>query len=313
MTARETKPMYKRTETKTVGDLIDWGEEVIRASKAVDLYRPSDARVNAEELIEAVLGRSVTQSRLDDPVAEAKRLRFEKWVARRVAGEPAAMITGKIDFMGLELFVPKDVFIPRNSSELLAQKAITRLRARRRPLAVDVATGTGPVALAVAHRLRDVRVIGLDIAPRPLDVARRNAARLGIRNVTFKKSNLFSGLDDGLRRKVDVITSHPPYVARDDLRELPAEIRKFEPVESLTDESDDGLGLVRLLADQATGWLRPGGWLMVEVSPNLSRSVKSILIRSGFETVRSLRDSLGATRVIGGATPRRAPSTRRRA
>jgi release factor glutamine methyltransferase len=294
---------YKR-DMKTIGELIDRAEEIIRASKAVDLYRPSDARINAEELLEGVLGISVTQKRLDDPVPEAKRLRFEKWVARRAAGEPAAMITGKIDFMGLELVVPKDVFIPRNSSELLAQKAIARLRARRRPVAVDVATGTGPVALAVAHRLRSAKVIGLDIAPRPLAVARRNAARLGIRNVRFLKSNLLAGLDSGLRRKVDVLTSHPPYVARGDLHELPVEIRKFEPVESLTDESDDGLGLVRLLAAQATGWLRPGGWVMVEVSPNLSRSVRGILIRSGFRRVRSLRDSLGATRVISGTTPR---------
>lgn len=297
---------------RTIGELIDKAEDTIRASKAVDLYRPSDARVNAEELMEAVLKRTITQKDLDDLVPEAKRAQFEKWVARRASGEPAAMITGKTDFMGLELLVPKDVFVPRNSSELLAQKAIARLRSRPRPVAVDVATGTGPVALAIAHRLRNAKVIGLDISGRPLTVARRNAARLGIQNVAFAKSNLLSGLDSRLRRKVDVLTSHPPYVARGDLHELPDEIRKFEPIESLTDESDDGLGLVRLIASQATGWLRPGGCVMIEVSPNLSRTVRGILMRAGFQKVKSLRDSLGATRVISGTTPRQGALNKRR-
>lgn len=287
---------------QTVSELIDRAETAIAKSKAVDLWRPSDARVNAEEIMEAILGIKMKPQRLDDLVPESKRQAFEKGVARRVAGEPVAMITGKTEFLGLELVVTKDVFVPRNSSELLATTAISKLRARPKPVAVDVATGTGPVALAVAHRVRKARVLGLDISSRPLALARRNATKLGLRNVTFAKSDLLSGLEHRLRGRVDVFTLHPPYVGRGDLHELPVEIRDFEPIESLTDESDDGLGLVRRLALEAPDWLRPGGWVMVEVSPNLSRQVRGILIRNGFVRVRSLRDPLGATRVICGAS-----------
>lgn len=288
----------------TIGDLIDGAEAAIRKSKAVDLWRPSDARVNAEELMEAVVGYRMTSRRLSDQVSESKQRKFEQLVARRVAGEPVAMITGKIDFLGLELIVRKGVFIPRNSSELLARKAIERLRRRPAPVAVDVATGTGPVALAVAKKVPAARVFGLDIASRALGLAQKNAARLHLGNVTFLRSDLLSALPPDLKGRIDVFTSHPPYVAEEDLRDLPVEIKEFEPVESLTDRSDDGLGLVRGIASETFAWLRPGGWTLIEVSPNLSRQVRGILIRNGFEQVRSLRDSLGATRVICAAAPR---------
>lgn len=284
----------------TIAELLDDAEIAIRRSKAVDLWRVSDARVNAEELMEAVLEVRMTPRRLDVEVSASLRRRFEGLVGRRVAGEPVAMITGATEFLGLQLLVSKDVFVPRNSSELLARTAISRLRTRPKPLAVDVATGMGPVALAIAHRVRKARIIGLDISSRPLALARRNAARLGIRNVTFLRSDLLSGLDGKHRGLIDVLASHPPYVALGDLEDLPEEIRRFEPAESLTDESDDGLGLVRRLAREAPTWLRPGGWVMVEVSPNLSRRVRGIFIRNGFGRVKSLRDSLGATRVIVG-------------
>lgn len=286
----------------TVEELIDRAETLIGKSKAVDLWRASDARVNAEELMEAVLGRKVTTRSLGQEVPAPKRRAFERLVTRRVAGEPVAMITGKIDFLGLELIVRKGVFIPRNSSELLAQKAIGRLRgrSRARPVAVDVATGTGPVALAVAKRVPRARVFGIDISSRPLAVARENAARLRIANATFLKSDLLSALPLSLKGRVDVFTAHPPYVAQQDLGELPVEIKKFEPLVSLTDLSGDGLGLVRKLVPQTHEWLRPGGWTLIEVSPNLSHKVRGILIRNGFTKVKSVHDSLGATRVICG-------------
>lgn len=288
----------------TVEELIDRAEKAIRRSKAVDLWRPSDARVNAEELMEAVLGAPLDSDRLDDLVSASKRGRFESLVERRVSGEPVAMIVGKIEFLGLELIVRKGVFIPRNSSELLAQIAIRKLRGRQRPVAVDVATGTGPVALGVAHRVSRARVFGLDISARPLSLARKNAELLGIRNVSFLKSDLLSALSGRLRGRVDVFTFHPPYVAHGDLGELPIEIRRFEPRESLTDRSEDGLDLVRKLAAEAPEWLRTGGWVMIEVSPNLARRVRGILIRNGFRRVKSVRDSMGATRVICGTIGR---------
>jgi release factor glutamine methyltransferase len=123
---------------------------------------------------------------------------------------------------------------------------------------------------------------------------------LAIPNVTFLRSDVLSALPKDLERGVDVVTVHPPYVARSMMSDLPVEIREFEPETSLTDQSEDGLGLVRALVDQAPRWIRPGGWILVEVSPDLSRRVGALLRRNGYRDVKSHKDSLGATRVIAG-------------
>ncbi|HEY8202187.1 MAG TPA: peptide chain release factor N(5)-glutamine methyltransferase [Actinomycetota bacterium] len=287
-------------QNKTVGELLDRAAEAIRGSSAVSLWRASDARTQAEELLGEVLGCAVGPGDLCATVGGKRRRRFEAWVDRRVAGEPVALIIGRTEFMGMQLSVRKGVFVPRNSSEHMASMAIARLRPRKAPVHVDLATGTGPVALAVARAVPKASVLGLDIAPIPLKVARSNARRLGIGNVEFLQSDLLANLPPELGGSVDAFTIHPPYVARKRVQTLPREIRAFEPRESLTDRSDDGLGLVRRLAEEAPAWLRRGGWVLVEVSPDLSRSVAGILRRGGLTDVRSHRDSLGATRVLAG-------------
>lgn len=283
-----------------MGELLDRAAEAIRGSSAVSLWRASDARVQAEELLGEVLGCAVGPDDLDAAVSAPRRRRFEAYVQRRVAGEPVALIIGRTEFMGMQLTVRKGVFVPRNSSEHMASMAIARLRPRKAPVHVDLATGTGPVALAVARAVPKASVLGLDISPLPLRVARGNARRLGIGNVRFVRSDLLADLTSDLHGSVDAFTIHPPYVGRQRVRTLPKEIKDFEPRESLTDRSEDGLGLVRRLAEEAPCWLRRGGWVLVEVSPDLSRSVAQILRKAGLADVRSHRDSLGATRVVAG-------------
>lgn len=283
-----------------VEELLDRAEDTIKKSKNVDLYRPSDARVNAEELLSEVLGIEVTSDELDDEVSAPLVRKFQRLVDRRAAGEPVALILGYIEFRGLKLGVQPGVFLPRNSSELLAEKAIARLRRRKAPIAVDVATGIGPVAMAMANEVKAANVYGVDIWRPSLQVARRNARALKINNVKFVESDMLSKLPSTIRGGVDAFTIHPPYVARSQVRTLPKEILDFEPKVSLTDNSSDGLGLVRLLVEQAPNWLKRGGWVLVEVSPDLARRVGTILRAGGFNEVRSEKDSLGATRVISG-------------
>lgn len=283
---------------RTAGELLEHGASLIRGSEAIELWRPYMARLEAESLLAAALGQGA-----DDPAAlvpAAACRRFDRLLERRVAGEPVALIIGRTTFRGLELRTRRGVFIPRSSSESLAGEAIRRLRGRRHPVLVDVATGSGPVALAVAAEVPRAQAYGVDISPAALSLARANAKRLGITNATFLRSDVLGSLPASLRGAVDAFTVHPPYVARSQVAELPAELREFEPIESLTDRSEDGLGLVRLLIDQAPPWLRRGGWILVEVSPDLSRRVGGLLRRTGYRDVKSHRDSLGATRVIAG-------------
>ena len=213
-----------------------------------------------------------------------------------------AHILGWTTFRGLRLAVRPGSFVPRQSSELLAESAVRRMRGRRSPIAIDLATGVGPVALAVAHAVRSSEVHGTDISPSAVRQARANAASLGLRNAAFHRGDLFGALPAGLRNRVAVITVHPPYVPPAELGDLPVEIRGFEPEDALTDLSADGLGLLERTAEEAPDWLRPGGWLLVEVSPDRARDVRSRLVRSGYRDVRSTRGWPDISRVIVGRT-----------
>jgi release factor glutamine methyltransferase len=234
-------------------------------------------------------------------VTPAQRRRFDALVERRLTGEPVNYITGRFRFCGLDLLVRRGVFSPRSSSELLVEQAASALRRRRgRRVAVDLATGSGAVALAVAKRTKHSEVWGLDISADAVRLGRDNARQLNLDNVRFLVSDMLDRLPSSVRAEVDAMTIHPPYVARREVRTLPVEIRRFEPRSTLTDGSDDGLGLVRRLAAEAPSWLRPGGVVLVEIAPYLARATATVLRHGGLRDVRSHRDTLGATRVVAG-------------
>jgi release factor glutamine methyltransferase len=292
-------------ESDTVAALLVDAADAIRGSLFIDHWMPSMARYDAEELMAAVLGAELTTRARRGRATQAQRRRFATMVARRIGGEPVAQIIGSIRFRGLELRLRPGVFGPRSSSEFLAEEAIAALRRRRgQRLAVDVATGLGPVALAVAHEVPGAEVWGVDISAPAVRLGRDNARRLHINNVHFRVSDMVDALPSRMRGAVDVFTIHPPYVAKGDLGILPREIRDFEPLHSLTDGSDDGLGLVRRLAAESSEWLRPGGVLLVEVGTYLSRSAQAVLRRAGLGEVAWKKDSLGVTRVVSGRQPR---------
>ncbi len=279
-------------------------EEVLReatdrlvASPAVEHPHPGKERADAEEILSFVVGHEVDS---DGAINASEAARFRRLIGRRAMGEPPAYITGEASFHGLTLRVTRGAFIPRESTEWMAEQAIRRLRSRRGPIHVDMATGIGPVALAVAHAIPRARVVGCDISPRPLSLARDNARRLGLRNVEFRRGDLFGAVPSGLAGRVDVVTLHPPYVGRREMRDLPHEISAFEPHESLTDGSPMGMGLVGRVADDGPRWLRAGGWLLIEVAPDRSRAVSAILRRAGFSEVRSTKGPVPVSRVVVG-------------
>jgi release factor glutamine methyltransferase len=283
----------------TARDVLRDAERRLKASDAIDHPHAGKEWVEAEELLAFVVGSEPDH---DDDIQARDLARFRRLLDRRETGEPLAYVLRKTTFKGLTLEITPGAFIPRESSELMAEHAIRRLRPRPRPVYVDLATGIGPVALAVAHALPDAKVFGVDVSARPLVLARRNAARLKIRNASFLRGDLFAPLPRSLVGSVDVITIHPPYVPRREIRDLPEEIVRFEPRESLTDGSATGLRLLNRAADEGTEWLRPGGWLLVEVSPDRSREVSTVMRRSGFLDVRSTKGAVPFSRVVVGRT-----------
>jgi release factor glutamine methyltransferase len=259
-------------------------------------------RLDAELLLAHVLdvSRANVIARDDRVLTPEEQGDFEQLLARRLAGEPLAYLTGTREFWSLELEVTRDVLVPRPETELLVEWTLSSPpRTRGSGLSVlDIGTGSGAIALAVAKELPQARVVASDVSAAALAVARRNAASIGVANLQFVESNLFEGLgprfrgDDGY----DVIVSNPPYVAEGDphLAEL-----RFEPALALTSGAD-GLDALRAIVAGAPGHLRAGGWLLVEHGATQGPAVRALFARAGFAAVETRRDLAGFERATGG-------------
>ena len=282
--------------------LLKTGTARLKASPAIDHWQPGREKIEAEILLIEL--NDGYEPEPNDQISKKTQRRFEEWIERRYTGEPVAHITGVTEFRGLELVVEPGVFVPRDSSEWLAEQAARRLRKRKRPVLVDLASGMGTIALAVSHEVPKAEVFGAELSTEGVKLARRNARHLKLR-ATFGAGDLFAPVPKRLRGKVDVITIHPPYVAKDELPDLPDEIKDWEPAHTLTDQSDDGLGLVRRTVEEAPTWLVPNGWLLMETDPDRARDVRKVMAAGGFRDVRSTKGGpIPITRVIVGKCPR---------
>jgi len=273
----------------------------LKASEAIDHWQKGRERIEAEDLLAFVMGEEEPEP--DDKISEGERAEYLRLIARRATGEPIPYIKGYTEFRGLKLISEPGVFVPRDSSEYLAEQAVKRLRGRRSPILVDLATGAGTIALSVANDVPKATVYGTDLSEDAVKLARRNARRLRLK-VRFAAGDVFGGLPKTIAGSVDVITVHPPYVAMDEVDDLPDEIKDWEPVHTLTDRSSDGLGFVRQTVEEAPAWLGRNGWLLMETDPDRARDVKRVMADGGFRDVRSTKGGdLKITRVIVGRCP----------
>jgi release factor glutamine methyltransferase len=294
------------SEPTTIKALIDLAERVL--SDSTHIFEDHDNRMEAEELMEKVLGTPVDSVDPADEVPKRSRDSYLALVARRAGGEPLPFIMGFITFYGLELKVKPGAFVPRPSSELTVDRAVARLRRRRDPVVVDVCTGAGPIAIAIASEREDADVWGTDISEEGLIQGRRNAKRLGIPNVNFRRGDMYGALPNDLAGRVNLITGHVPYVPPDELDDLPSEVREFEPIFTLSDASADGLGLMREAVYRSVEWLRPGGWLLLEMSDDLEGKVTDMCLDAGFEDIVVSDDEDGLSIVVEARFSRNARS-----
>jgi release factor glutamine methyltransferase len=270
------------SEPKSVDELLGLGTRVL--SDSSHIFEDHDNAAEARDLLALTL--DVEADDLDEHEGDIPRRLRERYlslVARRAGGEPFPFLTGRIEFWGLDLKVRPGAFVPRPSSELTVQRALRKLRRRKSPVIVDVCTGAGPIALALADELPTAEVWGADISVEGLAQGRLNARRHSLDNVRFKKSDMYDGLPARLRGHVDLITGHVPYVPLGELDDLPAEVREFEPIYTLTDNSDDGLTLMRRAVADAVEWLKPGGWLLLEMSHDLPARIRRLARKAGLE------------------------------
>src|SRR5918996_6592211 len=268
---------------RTVAELLDLGERVLTDSSHI--FEDHDNRREAEDLLAFCLNVEIGDLKPDAVPTRRTRERFLSLVARRAGGEPFPHLTGTIEFYGLRLEVRPGPFVPRPSSELTVERAVRRVRRRKDPLVLDVCTGAGPIAIAIADDVPSAQVWGTDIDDDGLTQARRNARRLEVPNVTFRRGDMYGALPKRLRGAFDVITGHIPYVPIDELEDLPTEVRGYEPIFTLSDQSSDGLDLIRIAIAEAPEWLKPGGWLLLEVSDDLPRKLQRLMRKAGIDPV----------------------------
>jgi release factor glutamine methyltransferase len=252
----------------------------------------ADARRDAELL----LMRAMACDRaylLTHPEAEPtpeQADRYEGWIARRARHEPVQYIIGEQEFFGLKFRVTPDVLIPRPETEHLVETALARA-GRYAPLHIaDVGTGSGAIAVALAHGLPMAQVTALDISRAALDIARDNAESHGVKErMQFIQSDL---LEVVAGERFDMVVSNPPYVAESE--ELEAQVRDYEPASALF-AGPEGLDVYRRLIPQARAALKPGGWLLLEIGHGQRDALACLL--SGWSSVGFIADLQGIPRV----------------
>ena len=253
--------------------------------------------VDARALLAHVLARDRAWlvAHAADLIEHAQAEAFFKLAKRRRDGEPVAYLVGRREFFGLDLVVTPAVLIPRPETETLVEAALARLPADRALRVLDLGTGSGAIALAIAAQRPQSEVLATDASAVALDVARANAARCSISNVTFIHADWYSGLPD---RRFDLIASNPPYVAAGDEHLAQGDLR-FEPTVALS-PGGDGLGALRIIVGGAAARLNAGASLVVEHGHDQSAPVHRLFAAHGFANVQALRDLSGIPRVVAG-------------
>lgn len=261
----------------------------------------SAARREAELLLASALDRprSFLLSHAGERLDAAQVARLAALLDRRLAGESLAYVSGRKEFWSLDLEVDARVLVPRPETELLVELALDILPAEAHARVLDLGTGSGAIALAIAHERPNWRVLMTDVSSDALAVACRNAERLGLGNVSFEVGDWYVPIG---AMHFDLIVSNPPYVSSGDPA-LEADGVRSEPRVALT-PGTSGLEALQRIAERAAEHLRPGGWLAVEHGAEQAERVTAMFSQHGLSTIRSLRDPAGHARVTAG---RRAP------
>jgi len=272
-----------------------------RARRDVETLLVHTLRKNAPEMNFAWLIAHDGETLAPDAAAT-----FCDMVERRLAGEPIQYITGEAEFYGLQFTVNRNVLIPRPETELLVEKAIALAQELRQtgmipePRIIDVGTGSGAIAIALANKLPFAEITATDISAAALDVARANAARNGVADrVRFLEGDLLQPVAGGV---FDFVVSNPPYVPDGDRATLDVEVRDYEPAQSLF-AGENGLAVYRHLIPAAVGTLVAGGYLLLEIGCGQRAALQELLKGAGFKNIEFTADLQNIPRVAVARRP----------
>ena len=278
----------------TIAETLKLASKQLReASVANDL-------LDAQTLLAEALGKDRTYLivNFNEQLSDELLAGYQRLIARRASGEPLQYITGHQEFFGLEFEVTPAVLIPRPETELIVEEVIRLVDVHKiaKPVIVDVGTGSGCIAIALARELEDAKVTAVDISETALEIARRNAAKHELADrVRFVNSDLLAAFPE--IQFADFILSNPPYVAVHELPTLQREVRDWEPHTALTDNAD-GLSFYRRLLADAPARLKPGGYLICELGFGQSAAVSAMADSQMWSEVRLLDDLQSIPRTL---------------
>jgi release factor glutamine methyltransferase len=283
-------------ETWTILKLIQWTTQYF-TGKGI-----AQPRADAEVLLSHVLGMERIQLYLkyDQPLQSVELAAYRSAVRRRAAQEPVQYIIGHQEFWSLDLEVSPSVLIPRPETEILVERALTLLKEKgsTTPVILDVGTGSGAIAIALAHELPMLRIIAADVSSAALAVARRNATHHRVaERIHLVAMDLFSALSDN-QTHFDLIVSNPPYIANTELTELAPEIVDREPHTALLG-GPQGLTIIRRILEDAWCFLKPGAPLLVEIGQGQAPALaEELAINPHYHGAQFIDDHAGIARIL---------------
>ncbi len=285
MSARNPQKIWR------VIDLLKWGEQ----------YFSDNSFDNPKKEIELLIQEILNCSRVDlylrfeEPLERTQLTKLREWVQRRKTSEPIQYITGKAGFYNLIVKVTPDVLIPRPESERIVDILIEGVDKDTTISILDIGTGSGCLALAIAKELPNTKITGVDNSEKSIELAKLNAENLEIKNVNFLQIDF---LIEDIGNKYDMIISNPPYIPESEMDSLMPDVKNFEPYSALTD-SADGLTFYRVISKKCDSFLKSKGWIFLEVGLGKHpKKVKELFINEKFKNVELINDYNGAERIL---------------
>lgn len=285
----------------SLASLLKKGTEVLAAAGI------REAGLDAWLLLEYATGknRAYYYAHMQEETTKEQEESYLESIGRRAARIPLQHITHQAFFMGYEFYVDEHVLIPRQDTETLVEEALTALKNVEKPEILDMCTGSGCILISLLLEREDAAGTGADISPEALQVAKMNAADLGvIKRAVFVESDTFSAScfqeKDGKEMpKYDMLISNPPYIPTGEIDNLMEEVRSFDPMLAL-DGHEDGLYFYRRITREAAAYLKPGGWLLYEIGCDQGEAVSHLMKEAGFRDIEVVKDLAGLDRVVKG-------------
>ncbi len=274
-----------------ISEILKEATEILHESGIIEPRR------EASSLLEFALHKDKTFliAHSEYELSSEEKAIFQNLLNRRASREPFQHITGKQEFYRLDFVVTKDVLIPRPETELIVENALEILKATENPRFCEIGTGSGCIAVSILHENKAATAIASDISENALQIARKNAENNGVlERLELKNSNIFDKINS---EKFHLIVSNPPYIPGEDFDRLQTEVRDFEPKFALTD-GKDGLSIIEQIIKDAPVFLKPNGFLLMEVGFNQSNKVREMFSPNIWKKIEFFQDLQGIPRML---------------